>query len=91
MVSYSLPCICPIIQRVLSHMLGQVASNKHFIFTHITNYRDVSYENIYVVSMSTVTMGRAGEVASSQVWRLVNGLVCHREWTDFAKFLNFNN
>ena len=28
-----------------------------FSFSSITNYRDISYENIYVVSMSTVTMG----------------------------------
>ena len=33
-----------------------------FSFSLITNYRDISYENIYVVSMSTVTMGEAGEV-----------------------------
>ena len=46
-------------------MLGQVASNKYFIlaqlsFSHITNYRDISYENIYVVSKSTEGVGGWG-------------------------------
>ena len=44
------------------HMLGHLASNKYFILcisvSLPTNDRDISYENIYVVSMSTVTMGR---------------------------------
>ena len=32
-------------------------------FSHITNYRDISYENIYVVSMSTLLWG-GGRAAS---------------------------
>ena len=40
--------------------LFHLPNNTVTSFSPITNCRDISYENIYVVSMSTVTMGGGG-------------------------------
>ena len=42
--------------------LFHLPNNTVTSFSPITNCRDISYENIYIVPMSTVTMGGAGEV-----------------------------
>ena len=57
----SLPCVCPFNKCILSPHVGTGGSINisHCTIRFLThnNYRDISCENIYVVSMSTVTVG----------------------------------